>query len=124
MRVDLLLALARHLEFGNLAHKQFDFSCINSGPKDIRGCGTTGCAVGELPELWPGDWAWEVDGVFLRAASSAQVDAYHVSVAKFFEIPPSDTYELFFLGSSIGRISTAKEMAAHIREYIVRTVRR
>jgi len=60
-----LQKLADHLRRGKLGHTTFDFSCINDGepaqvtidPKTLTikasGCGTSGCAMGELPIIFP-----------------------------------------------------------------------
>lgn len=51
-----LRELADHLVNGNLIHKKFDFSQVNSDPTGdhtIPNCGTAGCALGELPLLEP-----------------------------------------------------------------------
>lgn len=50
--------LAEHLLHGELGHQEFDFSCYNMGPLDIRGCGTSGCAIGECPIVFPKEWAF------------------------------------------------------------------
>lgn len=59
MRSDLLLQLAEHLEKGQLGHQTFDFTTLNDGPFHTDGCGTTGCALGELPILFHDDWKFK-----------------------------------------------------------------
>lgn len=52
-----LLKLAKHLESGNLGHKIFTMSVFNVGDRDPgTGCGTAGCAIGECPIAFPGEW--------------------------------------------------------------------
>lgn len=63
-----LLALAEHLESGELGHKHFTLDVWNSlyGNRQIcldHSCGTYGCAVGELPILFPEDWKFSYNGV-------------------------------------------------------------
>lgn len=53
---DRLEKLAQHLETGTLGHKVFDFSTLNENIKSFDepvGCGTNGCAIGELPIVFP-----------------------------------------------------------------------
>jgi hypothetical protein len=60
---DRLLKLARHLEKGKLSHKTFDFRRFSmqelppEDPSDLENyCGTAGCAIGECPAVFPGEW--------------------------------------------------------------------
>lgn len=54
IKTDLLRKLADHLMTGELGHERFDLTTING---DGAGCcGTAGCAIGELPILFPDDW--------------------------------------------------------------------
>jgi hypothetical protein len=65
-----LLKLAKHLENGRPGgHEVFDFSIWSVGPVGYgRQCGTSGCALGECPTLFPDQWfltprgpnAWDV----------------------------------------------------------------
>lgn len=49
-----LLKIANHLSSNNLAHKSFDFSKYNGGEMNPENnCGTHGCAIGELPVIFP-----------------------------------------------------------------------
>lgn len=53
-----LSQLADHLDSSNRGLDRFDFAhtcCVNQGPYP---CGTSGCAMGEMPALWPDEWAW------------------------------------------------------------------
>lgn len=64
LQVKRLLQLADHLEFGKLGHDKFDFNIWNHGPQNCsdagspKGCGTTGCAIGECPIVWPQFWGF------------------------------------------------------------------
>jgi hypothetical protein len=63
MKTKLLLQLADYLEAGNLLHEQFDFSMIDYGPfQEKTGCGTAGCAIGELPGCFSQDWVFYLNG--------------------------------------------------------------
>lgn len=44
-----LLKLATHLETGKLGHRHFYFGAYNLGAVTANKCGTSGCAIGELP---------------------------------------------------------------------------
>ena len=50
-----LLKLAEHLESGKLKHERFDFSTISNV---VNGCFTNGCAIGELPIVFPEAWKY------------------------------------------------------------------
>lgn len=65
---DRLLKLAAHLETGKLGHKIFNFDIINDiwEPK----CGTQGCALGELPIVFPDRWKFSSRGSVLMSAPS------------------------------------------------------
>lgn len=57
---DRLLKLAEHLEKGILGHKEFDFSTVSFGKlQPTKGCGTNGCAIGELPIVFPEDFYYK-----------------------------------------------------------------
>ncbi len=63
MNKERLLQLATHLKSGVLGHKVFDFNVINCSHNDrglvsalmpVSGvCGTNGCAIGEMPIVFP-----------------------------------------------------------------------
>jgi len=56
IRFDRLRDLEAHLREGTLLHDEFDFSTVN-GNASFK-CGTSGCAIGELPffaEKWGED---------------------------------------------------------------------
>ena len=58
MRSDRLLELAAHLKSDRRGHKVFDFFIVSRGLRDEgrHGCGGAGCALGELPVIWPKAW--------------------------------------------------------------------
>lgn len=62
-----LLKLARHLRDGKLYHDKFDIACYHS---IIEGsCKTAGCAIGELPGLFPNHWYFLKDYPMLNIGS-------------------------------------------------------
>lgn len=73
INVRSLRKLANHLLTGKLGHKKFNFSVWNSdkneygssiAPESPDGCGTNGCAIGELPFVFPKQFRFEGEVVF------------------------------------------------------------
>lgn len=69
MNKERLSKLADHLLYGELVHKKFTLSVFNSNlPDGYTGfeedniCGTYGCAIGECPAVFPGDWVFNANG--------------------------------------------------------------
>lgn len=125
MRDDLLLHLAHHLERGKLAHRQFDFSAINKGPRNAKGCGTSGCALGELPALWPDVWNWREGTVYMRIINLKYSDTSD-QAALFFEISNDEARGLFFSWyhrswnerKMLDDDSTRQQVARNIRDFV------
>lgn len=90
-----LSQLADHLEKGELLHKQFDFSDYNSKTPEIGHtfphCGTSGCAIGELPAL-DSRFKFHIDGFmsFNGRAMSPSI------VADYFELSEEAASHLFY----------------------------
>lgn len=133
MKKKLLLELARHLEEGKLGHKKFDFSMFNdisSAPK----CGTAGCAVGELPILFPKKWVWNQFGEpVLWSSSRDEADDYNENtlddVAYFFDLSDAEVHHLFvpelqetelYGGRDLSSDATRYQVACNIREFIAK----
>lgn len=115
-----LQKLADHLRRGKLGHLKFDFSCINSddpqmelkeGKVTVRPCGTSGCAMGELPILFPKDWEYpEPEVLGIDSDGYVEVDlpaepeplfethgnGLEESVAEFFGISLGAANHLFY----------------------------
>ena len=83
MKKKLLLELARHLDDGKLGHKIFDFAQYNSGNQ--AKCGTAGCAIGELPILYPDKWKFEPKYSEVLLIKNSSEDACR-DVEKFFDL--------------------------------------
>lgn len=49
-----LLKLADHLESQHRGLQRFDFGSVCT----VRSCGSAGCAIGEMPAVWPKSWEW------------------------------------------------------------------
>jgi hypothetical protein len=54
-RLDILEGLEKHLRSGNLGHKKWDFQSVCYQ----FDCGTCGCAIGELPYVFPHDFYFD-----------------------------------------------------------------
>lgn len=59
-----LLKLGNHLLTGTLGHERFDFCVWNAGKKKENGCGTSGCAIGECPIVFPESWIFARTSAF------------------------------------------------------------
>lgn len=121
--------LAAHLEKGKLGHEKFTFALINSGPRDKRGLGRSGCALGELPFAFPGQYVFTSEGV-LRRVGVKYPDYFSRCLAyadKFFDLNCEAYYWLFIPESlprpwaknkTLGKNATRRHVAANIRQYI------
>lgn len=106
-----LLKLAEHLERGKLGHKTFDMGTLNSGPRDKKGCGTSGCAIGECPIVFPKYWRFKVEWPFVQL-KLASGKGYDTAAVVFFGIDYDVSYRLFHEG----RGRTKKQEARIIRD--------
>ena len=117
MNAERLLKLAEHLESGKLAHEKFDYNTYSysrdeNDPDPREKFGSCGCAIGELPEVFPETWTWENLG--LKIHKNEEI--------LFFELSYND-YNLLFmdlhnlLGLEVENI-TALHVAKAIRYYV------
>lgn len=126
-----LLKLADHLESGKLGHEKFDFSVINIGPFDIKGCGWVGCALGELPIVFPRQWRFTQSEIFLNAwnplLKSKSTGNVFSDAMKFFGITEDEAHQLFAPNSFrhrpwakkvLGDSATSRQVAGSIRKFI------
>lgn len=115
--------LADHLESGKLGHDQFFFGTWHND-RDYAFCGTAGCAVGELPFLFPDDWG--IDGKYpiLRVAPDLAPEDAAMS---FFDLGVDEVEHLFIpelqdtdvYGGEFLLVSATKEqVASNIREFL------
>lgn len=117
--------LATHLESGKLGHKKFDFSQYNDSLTDK--CGTAGCAIGELPILFPRSWKFDDLGYpKLRDSGSFIITN---DVMDYFEITEEEAHRLFYPideedvelspnGSVLPLSATRKQVAKGIRKFL------
>jgi hypothetical protein len=137
-----LLQLADYLEAGKFKHKQFSFATFDDGPLTENGCGTLGCAVGELPGCFPQHWKYrkiehslwgnwyiplpieKIDQEFENPDEVQDEEAVEY-VMDFFDInrklymhlfwPEAQNIELFGGIDCLEQNSTAQEVAENIR---------
>lgn len=123
-----LLKLADHLEHGKLGHEKFDFRYWNWSENWMVGnalpkseCGTLGCAIGEMPILWPKRFMFRRWNVLNRKTQELNFHA----VTEWFEISFDDAAALF--SPNVGRWwaagrlkykSSREAVARSIREYV------
>ena len=97
IQAERLLKLAQHLETGKLGHKRFSFDLINSGKVDKSGCGTVGCAMGELPIVFPRTWEFiSLREVAVRGSDRADGMNMEFSVQEWFGISRDERRHLFY----------------------------
>lgn len=136
-----LTALAEHLESGKLGHKKFDFALINGDPLtssswweppnlDQNGCGTNGCALGELPFVFPRHFKFSDQGDLLRKTrDSGLQSAVYDLAADFFGFTEEDTdcFHALFIpdcfipwspGKTLTEKATRKQVARNIRRFL------
>lgn len=97
-----LLRLADHLDHGKLGHKVFDFCVLNIRSGRIRkGCGTAGCALGEMPIIAPKRWMFDHRSNYVPVLRHTSMPNSFSSAEKWFGID-RDHVELLFVPGIIG----------------------
>ena len=126
-RLDLLAIVSEHILNGVLGHKHFDFAHVNAsvGDKCKTTCGTHGCAMGELPIIFPDQWEFGgPEGVRLIENAGG---GFRYDVCSFFEITGPEMDHLFypdqqdpsrFGGSRLSDWATRDQVADNIDEFI------
>lgn len=118
--IERLQKLADHLLHGKLGHKVFSFDTFNSGRKPI--CGTAGCAIGECPIVWPGEWKFAKDGdpvtTFNNSLSSSK-DFFGIIHDEFMHlfVPDSQNIDKYG-GKHLDDRATKEQVANNILEFI------
>lgn len=125
--IDRLAKLAEHLEKGQLGHATFDFAVVNNSLE--ASCGTAGCALGELPIVWPLCWSWNYGGIPYKIGVQR---LFEEDACDFFGIDQEEMDHLFYPalqrvdvygGKKLNRSATRYEVAANIRAFIeIKTV--
>ena len=131
MNKERLLKLAEHLEKGQLGHEIFSFTTFNSDDwqdradinRGITGCGTSGCAIGECPFVWPEEWSFDLlEGMPVLRKCSGPMD----SACKWFGLTDNEACHLFlpgcyrmqYGGNPLGGRATKDQVAANIRAFV------
>jgi len=130
-----LLKLAAHLEKGNLGHKKFDFSVINTncyedGLYDSPGpskCGTHGCGLGECPVVFPRQWRFlgteavlrnePLVGASNRTFCSAQI-FFAVNAGESLALFSPESFRPWAPNVYLGDSTTRKQEARNIRQFV------
>lgn len=120
-----LTELADHLEKGECIHEYFDISDFNLGElnqKKILNCGTSGCAIGEMP-LLDKQWTFFQNGQLLFGGTQVGPS----TIADYFEIEFRGAYHLFYPlsqdvnkygGTTLDYDATKAEVIHNIREFV------
>ena len=125
MNKERLLQLADHLENGKLGHEVFDFRIYNNAITPE--CGTTGCAMGECPILWPNHWEWSIIGY--PTLSDGENHNSKFSGCAWFDLDrrqydhlfmPDQQKVLLYGGKLLTKDATRYEVAAGIRAFITK----
>jgi hypothetical protein len=148
IHVRRLRKIIKHLRQGKLGHKTFDFSLINSTPLslvmegepnyDDRGCGTNGCAIGELPFIFPRDWTYRRGPTGFWSAPVRTGDQHRLpfrprldeSIARFLGITEYQVGTLFYpagyrsadyecgIECQLPETATRKQVARNIEKFL------
>lgn len=126
MRKKRLLKIVDHLLHGQIGHEVFDFSRLNYHKKKevhcINCCGTNGCAMGELPFIFPDEWEFRNAKVLLKKGSSL---TGMEDIEKFFKISKEEIIGLFYPDryriwseTILPKTATKEEVAQGILDFI------
>ena len=128
IQFDKLNQLAKHLIAGELGYEEFDFNHYNESTLskgfDKQGCGTSGCAIGEMPFVFSEDWHFAGTSPALKKGSA---NIIAIDAKRYLGLN-SDQYESLFIPNGeplkgdtrrmIGPAATAKRVGNHILKFI------
>jgi len=134
MNKERLQKIAAHLLTGNLGHKTFDFSVFNCGEIIAEnGCRTSGCAIGELPIIFPEYWEFTkfmAGAISIKATPSLRSElgcSFNElsDKADFLGLTMLEFEDLFYPdpawdedSNQLPETATRQEVAAHILAFI------
>jgi len=136
IRVGRLRKLAKHLRGNHLAHRIFYFDRLADGKLDKDGnyCGSVGCAIGELPAVWPKEWNWEptihnndMFSIIHNTHGGFGIAQLWGAVSEFFSITESQAHHLFnprkqmpqlYGGNKLDEYATVEQVADNIIAFI------
>ena len=126
-----LKKLADHLDHGDLGHKKFDFGNYNATEYDLKPepykCGTSGCAIGECPFVFPKAWKFGASSIPTTEEFKDDTFCASNSARAFFRIDSDECDHLFYPncqdtirygGQILSYEATRQEVAANIYAFI------
>lgn len=111
IRFDRLQKVVTHLKGDKIGHAKFDFSKFHQEPtflnKIFGHCGSNGCAIGELPLIFPQSWEFcpitsNFDGTLIgkgirrKGTPSMVTGKVRTSVEEFFGLNQAEAIHLFW----------------------------
>jgi len=129
-----LLKLYNHMRQpqSKLAHKEFNFACINKTPNVVdhsNTCGTMGCMMGEFPAIFPETWRWMGDNITLVKDDGGWGCDSHIG--HLFGLKISEVDHLFYPQSQLSSIdpyyndhpelddaATRQQVVANLRRFL------
>ena len=96
MKIDLLEVVLADLKTRN--ENSFDYHEFVGKFDAINNCASMSCVAGDLPRIFPNDWAWEIHcniNVSIRFIQSTTGD-FDLDICSFFEINNAISYALFY----------------------------
>ena len=122
IQANRLRKLADHLMYGQLGHKVFDFSKINwisSGQEfDKKGCGTNGCAIGEMPIVFPRIFMFGITNNRSKFVDRIKESGRRraADIEGFFGLNWVERYHLFHPNSQNPKICRGKKLGLRARK--------
>ena len=125
VQIARLRELANHLIAGQLHHNKFNFGILSM---KYETCGSVGCAMGELPQIFPDDFEYDFEckatDTIVSKVMHKKSEITDVGVAKFFQISDKAFYHLFYpksqkkqWGKTLDYDATKEEVAENILKY-------
>lgn len=118
-----LKKLSAHLKRDKLGLDEFAFDVFRT----MTSCGTAGCAVGECPFVFPGDWKFDKDCFSSPRVRGVRSTHPFDSAKKFFRLNTDECLHLFspfcqlpesYGGKQLDTHATPCEVAANIDAFI------
>ncbi len=123
--IERLSTIVEHLLHGKLLHQVFDFRTINGNETGedwistpYGHCGTNGCALGEFPTIFPGQFMFDGGGVTGRNGLSKQ-EWLGISMQAYSRLFFSQTHRRPLEGCAyLPETATKEQVAANIQGHI------
>jgi len=127
-QIKRLEKLAKHLEVGKLGHEIFDLNVVNTLPlRPPYNCGTSGCAMGELPIVFPKSWEFHGHQIRLIIPKVLMHRGLGYEICRWFGISYRERLHLFYAnkqdpklfgGSRLECSATREMVAANMRDFL------